>query len=88
MLLCCGTLSCGNVCKHGAIYGRLFKRSPLGCRKGLLGPDRLLTNKKPALCVLNKSASAKTHFKGDIFQSLFLMPLCCMPRVPTALGST
>lgn len=27
--------------------------------------DRLLRNKKPALCVLNKNASAKTPFKNN-----------------------
>lgn len=44
------------------------------------GIDRLLRNKKPALCVLSKNATAKTHFKGDIFGLIF-MHLCCIPTV-------
>lgn len=67
MLLSCGALSCGSVCEHGTIYGHLLKRSPVGYRKGSV-IDRLLRNKKSALCVLNKNASAKTPFK-NIFGS-------------------
>ena len=67
MLLCCGTLSCGSVRKHGTTDSLLFKRSPLGCRERVLGTDRLLRNKKPVLCVVSKNASAKTQVKGDIW---------------------
>lgn len=63
----CGALSCGSFRKHGSIYGHLFKRSPLGCRKRVLGTGRLPRNKKPALCVLHKKASVQAHLKCRIF---------------------
>lgn len=72
---CCGTLSCGSVCKHDIARGRLFKRSPLRFR--FAGTYRLLRNQKSCFVCTEQEYSYKSLPKGGfsalICNTIFLL---------------